>query len=413
MKRLGDALRPGMRVFVPGMSAEPTLLLDELARDGGPAESVDFVSVQFPGIGRADYLSTHPGARHTAFFMTPAVRAGLREGRASLLALDYGGIARYLAHGPAFDLVIAHLSPPDAQGWCSAGISSDFLPIAWPRAARRVAQINPSMPQVPHGFRVHVSELAGMIDHDTPLTEFREAGAAGDVAQCIGERVAQLVQDGDTLQFGIGAIPLALAHALASHRRLRLHTGMVSPAARALSEAGALDPDAPILAGVALGDASLYAWASRERRLHLADVRRTHDVQAIAATPRFMAINSAVEVDLLGQVNAERSDGTLQAGAGGLPAFAQGALQSEGGRLIICMPATARSGAVSRIVPVLGANSACTLPRHLADVVVTEHGLAELRDRSIDQRAQALIAVAAPEHRDSLAREWQATLARL
>src|SRR5690606_6983639 len=141
-------------------------------------------------------------------------------------------------------------------GWCSAGISSDFLPIAWPRAARRVAQINPSMPQVPHGFRVHVSELAGMIDHDTPLTEFREAGAAGDVAQCIGERVAQLVQDGDTLQFGIGAIPLALAHALASHRRLRLHTGMVSPAARALSEAGALDPDAPILAGVALGDAS-------------------------------------------------------------------------------------------------------------------------------------------------------------
>ena len=131
----------------------------------------------------------------------------------------------------------------------------------------------------------------------------------------------------------------------------------------------------------------------------------------LATIPRLVAINSAVEVDLFGQVNAERANGALQAGAGGLPAFAQGALASEGGRLLICLASTARKGSISRIVPVLDARALCTLPRYMADTVVTEHGAAEIKGLPLEQRAQALIAIAAPEHRDALGNAW-ATLRR-
>jgi acyl-CoA hydrolase len=207
--------------------------------------------------------------------------------------------------------------------------------------------------------------------------------------------VANLLRDGDTLQFGIGAIPLALAAALTGHRRLRIHGGMVSAALRTMWQAGAIDRDARITTGVVLGDTAVHDFIARLKPLWLTDVARTHDPAAIARIPRFIAINSAVEVDLFGQVNAERAHGVIQAGAGGVPAAAQGALASAGGRMLICLPATARKGAASRIVPALTDQALCTLPRYLVDAVVTEHGVAELRGLSLDARAQALIAIAA------------------
>ena len=203
-------------------------------------------------------------------------------------------------------------------------------------------------------------------------------------------------------------MPVALADALTSHRRLRLHTGMVSAALRRLWEAGALDRDARITTGVVLGDAAFRDFAAELEPLWLTDASHTHDAAAIATIPRFIAINTAVEVDLFGQVNSERANGVIQAGAGGLPAFAQGALASPGGRLLICLGATARGGSVSRIVAALGERALCTLPRQLADVVVTEHGCAEIRDLGLDARAQALIGIVAPVHRDALAAQWDA-----
>lgn len=406
MTRLIDALAPGTRVFVSTLSTESALLQDELRADPERARGVTFVGVQFPGIDRADYLCVHPQARQTAYFMTSAVRAGLSEGRAELLSLDYPGIARQLLGGPPVDVAIAQLTVPDAQGWCSPGLASDFMPLVWPRAARRVAHLNPRLPRINGSFRVHVSELDIAAEAEAPLLDFAESGCT-DVESRIGGHVAKLVRDGDTLQFGIGSVPLALAGALGSHRRLRIHGGMVSGAVRTLWEAGAIDRDARITTGVVLGDGAMRDFAARLEPLWLTDVTRTHDVATISAIPRFVAINTAVEVDLFGQVNAERAGGVIQAGPGGLPAFAQGALASPGGRLLICLGATARKGGASRIVPALGDQALCTLPRFMADAVVTEHGVAELRGLSLDARANALIGIAAPQHRVDLAQAWE------
>jgi acyl-CoA hydrolase len=406
MSRLTDGLRPGTHAFVPTLSTESSVFIDELRADPDRARGVTFTGVQFPGIDRVDYLKLHPEARQQAFFMTPGVRAGLADGRAELLSLDYVGIARHLAESPPPDLAVAHLTTPDAGGWCSPGLASDFMPLAWRRAKRRVAHLNPRMPRTQGTFRVHLSELDAFVEADAPLNPFIEA-PAGEVERRIGQHVAQLVHDGDTLQFGIGSVPLALAGELSGHRKLRFHGGLVASGLRTLWESGALDRDAPATTGVVLGDAGFHDFIAQLPVLRMADVTHTHDPARLAAIPRFVAINAAAEVDLFGQINGERVGGTIQAGAGGLPAFAQGALSSPGGRLLVCLGATARKGTVSRIVPVLGEQGLCTLPRYLADAVVTEHGVAELRYLSLDARAEALIGIAAPEHRDALHDAWR------
>jgi acyl-CoA hydrolase len=408
MTRLIDALTPGARVFAPGIGNESAVLAEELRAAPERAAGVTFCAVQFPGIDSFDYVALHPSARLESCFMTPALRRGLADGRAGLLPLDYLAMARHLAEGAPFDVAVAHLTPPDDDGFCSAGISADFLPLVWPRARRRLAHLNPRLPRTRGSFRVHVSELDVALERDAPLTPYAEA-RAGDVESRIGVHVAALVRDGDALQFGIGSVPMAVAAALTAHRRLRLHGGLASTAMRVLWEAGALDRDARITTGVVLGDPMLHDFASRLERLWLTDVTRTHDRAAILEATngtRFVAVNGAVEVDLFGQVNAERANGTIVAGAGGLPAFAQAALMAPGGRLLICLASSAKGGSLSRIVPVLGEGAACTLPRHLADVVITEHGHAELRGLDMNARAEALIGVAAPAHRAALADAW-------
>jgi acyl-CoA hydrolase len=402
---LTACLAPGMRVFVSSMSNESALLRQELAAHPERAIGVDFRAVQFPGIDRMDYLAVHPQAKHSGYFMTPAMRTGLQEQRAELYSLDYPGIAQHLQQEPAMDLAIAQLSVPDAQGWCAPGLSCDFMPLVWSRAKRRVAHINPLLPRISSSFRVHISELDAQVVSENSLLDFQESSPGATEAQ-IGEWIAPLIRDGDTLQFGIGTVPLGLASALRGHRRLKFHGGLVSGALRTLWESGALERDARITTGVVLADAGLRDFMQELPQLWLTDVRHTHGFTPLSQIDGLVAINSAVEVDLLGQVNAERTGKGLQAGAGGLPAFARGALSAPNGRLLICLPATAQKGLVSRIVPTLGSDAVCTLPRYLADTIVTEHGVAKIRHLAPDARAQALIAIAAPQHRDTLEKAW-------
>jgi acyl-CoA hydrolase len=405
LARLSDAFGSGDRVFVPCIAGESALLAAELRADPQRARDVHFIGVQFPGIDTIDYVAAHECARWTSWFMSPAMRRGMAQGRAHLRPADYAGIARDLLGALPVDVAIAQVSTPDSAGWCSAGLSADFMPLAWTRARRRIVHVNPRMPPTRGSFRIRLQDVDGWVEGDQPLLEFKDPPAS-DLDLRIATLAAGCVHDGDTLQFGIGTIPLALGRALAGHRRLKIRAGMVTQTLRMLSNAGALDEDSAVVTGVALGDASFHDFVARHPGLWFTDVRETHAVPRLAVIPSLVAINSAVEVDLFGQVNAERMGGTLLAGAGGLPAFAQGALQSPGGRLLICLRSTANRGTLSRIVPALGSGGVCTLPSHLADTVITEHGIASIRHLDIDARAQALIGIADPDHRDALATEW-------
>jgi acyl-CoA hydrolase len=396
-----------MRVFVAGLTGESALLREQLGREPNRAAGVQFTSVQLPRVDRTDLLAFHPESSTCAFFMTPQVRVGVDGGRTELLPLDYTGIARHLTDAEPFDMALGQFTPPDADGWCSPGLSVDFLPLVWQRAHRRVGHLNPRLPRLDSSFRVHVSELDAVVVAESPMFAV-DMGTSGAVAAAIGGHAANLIRDGDTLQFGIGSVMPEVANALRGHRRLRIHSGMVSTWLETLWNSGSLDRDARIVTGVVFGDETFYDYVGRLGRVHLDDVRITHGLHRISQIRQFVAVNSAVEVDLFGQVNSERSDGTLQAGAGGLPAFAQASQMADGGRLLICLPSTARGGKLSRIVPSLGANSLCTVPRHQADAVVTEFGVAELRGLSMHRRAQALIAIAHPDHQEPLFTAWEA-----
>jgi acyl-CoA hydrolase len=409
---LTQYFKPGDRVFVAGLSGESALLRTELEQFPFRAAEVEFTSIQLPGIDRNDYLSFHPASRLRSYFMTASTRMGLAQQRAAIHPLDYSGIARHLSQSTPFDSVVGQFTPPDADGWCLPGLTADFTPLVWKNARKRVGHLNPSLPRIGSRFRVHMTEFDQTVESDADLLTF-PASKPSSVGYQVARHAVGLIRDGDTLQFGIGSVLPDVAAALQSHRRLRIHSGMIAPFIQVLWESGALDRDAPLVTGVIFGDKDFYDYAGQLEAIVLDDVRHTHDIRAIGDIDRFVAVNSAVEVDLFGQVNSERTDGTLHAGAGGLPAFAAGSQMSANGRLLICMSSTAARGQVSRIVPSLGAGSLCTLPRYCADAVVTEFGAAELRGLSMDERAEALTAIAHPDHQAELVARWTDIRARL
>lgn len=409
---VAGSLRPGMTVFVPGLSGESLAFHEALRAAPEQAAGVCFTGLHFPGINRSDYLGLHPLARQRGYVMQPGLRAGLLDGRAELLTLDYPAIWRDLsARAGDIDLAIAQVSPPDADGRCSLGPCGDFLPAVWAQAKRRVLHINPNVPRTRGSFAIRLAEADAWFEADSPLLAW-DAGQPGEDIERHAALVASLVRDGDTLEFGIGKLPGAILAALRGHRRLRIWSGLVTDALTPLIEAGAIaGPDA-IDAGVALGDAAYYARLHEHDSYRFRPVAETHDLRRIAAIDHFCAINSAVEVDLFGQVNADSLNGRLLAGVGGLPAFVAGAQLSNGGRSIVALPAATDDGRHSRIVARFN-QGLVALPRHCADFVVTEHGIAALRGRDVRGRAAALIAIAAPQFRDALAADWDAILRRL
>ncbi|MEA3132425.1 MAG: hypothetical protein QOG17_271 [Gammaproteobacteria bacterium] len=407
-----DPLRPGTTVFVPGMSGESLAFFEALTREPQRADGLTFVGVHFPGINRCDYLGLHPSVRQRAYFMSPALRDGLSTGRVDLLPLDYPGIVRDLGRMCPIDVAVAQVSPPDEHGMCSLGVSQDFLPSVWNSAKFRIVHINPRLPRTRGSFAVRASDCDVAFESDSPIPtlpdETPDAAALNHAAL-----VASLIEDGDTLQFGIGRLQAAVLGSLKNHRRLRVYSGMVSGQVIPLLDAGAIDGADAVESGVALGNVAFYARLDRDPTFFFRPAAETHDIRRIAAIQNFCAINSAVEVDLFGQVNVDSLNGRLVAGVGGLPAFAAGAQLSPGGRSIVMVTATGDKGRASRIVCATPGRSLIALPRHAADIVVTEYGAAHLRDRTVQQRAHALISIAAPEFRDALAGQWRDAERRL
>jgi len=408
-----DLLKPGMTVFLQGAASEPTVLIAALAAHPTASRGVRYTGVQVPGINHTDPTRWHAEALCTAFFITPAIAKSFAAGRVELLPLQYHENYDFLRHRFPIDLALVSVSTPDANGMCSPGIANDFLPLLLERGTPLVAELNTRIPRTPGAPLVPLERFAYTVATDHPLIA-QSAGALGPEFLAIGQNVAGLIENGDCIQIGIGKVPAAVLNALTDHRELGMHTGMITDEVMMLVERGVLTgarktmDRGQLITGFALGTAALYDWCATRGDLRFESIGYTHDVRRLAQIDRFISINSAIEVDLFGQINAEHVDGRQISGIGGSVDFVRGARMSRGGRSIVALGATAARGTVSRIVAGLRPDTPTTCLRSDTDTVVTEFGVAEIRYKSIDARAEALIAIAAPRFRDQLANDWAA-----
>jgi acyl-CoA hydrolase len=398
---LATLVPSGGTVFVAGGAGAPTAILAAW-RDARALKRATVIGIPIPGVNHL--VPAELGdCRLRTCFLAPSARAALGEGRVELLPMHYGQFYDWLAGPAAIDVAVFQVAPPDRGGRCDLGPCADLLPALLARRdVRLVAEINGRLPACRDGVSVPLERLDAVYRADTDLPEL-VTGPGGN-AETIAAHAATLVEDGATVQIGIGRLPDQVLQRLSNRRGLRLHGGTVSAAGLALLEAGAAES---IVAGVALGDAAFYARVAAAERVSFRPVPVTHGAARLAATERFVALNAALEVDLFGQANCEAAAGRLLAAFGGLNDFLRAARASRAGRAALMLPATGAKGTLSRIVARIGSPGLVSVQRGDLDTVITEHGIADLRGLDMDARAAALIAIAAPSFRIELAARWR------
>ncbi|MCW3584779.1 acetyl-CoA hydrolase [Burkholderia cenocepacia] len=402
---LSSLIRPGDTVMWGQSHAEPVTLMRALV-----AQRHSFKRIRvFLGIGLADVLTPeHADAiDFLAYCGSGANRKLARANVLDILPAHYSQLPELIRSGALrIDVVMLQVSPPDEHGRYSLGLAREYLVEALKHARAIVAEVHPDVPWTYGGPFLRAADIDLLVASDTPFPDAAET-TPGPVEQAIGQHVASLVEDGATLQTGIGAIPDAVMAALHDKRDLGVHTGSIGDGIAALCEAGVVTNarktiDAGItVGGVIIGSARARHFAHRNPALELRGTEYTHNPHVLRRIERFTAINSAVEVDLTGQVNAEVVGGTYVGAVGGVGDFLRAAQASRGGVPIVALPSTA--GAHSRIVTKL--SGPVTVPRSDACVIVTEYGIADLRGLSLAQRVPKMIAIAHPDHRERLARE--------
>lgn len=399
MKDIADLLSPGMRVFVAGSSNEPTGLLEAVQATTLPS-NLEFVQFPLAGYNREDFTTYAADCRFTTFFMTPHLKQADPE-RLQFLPMQMRRVFDFVArHTDAALLQVAR----DREGRLRLGPNVDFAAAALQSASVVLAELNTAITAPAGCPEIDPDRIDFLLTTERPLPTLpvAEEDAA---AQAIGELVAAEIRDGDCLQTGIGAIPAAILRRLEGKNDLGLHGGLIDDGGMRLIEHGnitgrnkELDTGRHVT-GMALGSAGLLEWLADRPDVVFRGADHTHEVGVIGRLSGFVSVNSAVEVDLYGQINAEMAGGRQISGTGGSVDFMRAARVSPGGRSIVAMTATARGGSVSRIVPRV---ELVTALRTDVDLVVTEHGVARLREAPLRERAEALIGIAAPEFRDEL-----------
>ena len=400
-------VRSGDRVFVHGVAATPHVLLDALVARASELQDVEVTHLHTEG--PAPYAAPEMAGhfRTNALFVGANVRDAIAEGRGDYLPVFLSEVPALFRRGVLpLDVALVQVSPPDAHGFCSLGVSVDVARAAVQAARRTIALVNPQMPRTHGDGLLHVDTLDALVWSDRPLPEIHAAVPTPTEA-AIGRFVAGLVEDGATLQMGIGAIPNAVLAALGGHRRLGVHTEMFSDGLIPLVEAGVVTGEekrvhpGKIVAGFVMGSRRLYAFVDDNPAVAMLDIGYVNDTAVIRRNPKVTAINSAIEVDLTGQVCAD-SIGMLQfSGVGGQMDFIRGASLSEGGKPIIALPSVTGRG-VSRITPMLKPGAGVVTTRAHVHYVATEYGVADLYGKNLRQRALALIEIAHPDHRAAL-----------
>ena len=398
-------------MYVHCAAAAPSVLLDALVARAPELEAVGVVHlhIEGPGPHLAPEMAKH--FRHRALFIGPNARAAVNEGRADYVPIFLSDVPHlFESRALPLDAVLVNATPPDSHGFCSLGTSVEAMHAAIRAARTVIVQFNSAMPRTLGESFIHVNDIDLAVEVDTPPYE-HAVGAIGDVERRIGEYVADLVPDGATVQLGIGAIPAATALALGEKRDLGIHTEMFTDAVVDLVEAGVVTGArkernrGKIVTAFVLGSRRLYDFVHDNPMVEMRSVDFTNDTHVIRSFSRMVTINSAIEVDLTGQVVADSIGHRLYSGVGGQMDFIRGAARAPEGRAIIGLPSTAQGGSVSRITASLREGAGIVTTRAHVRTVVTEWGVAELFGKSLRERAEALIAIAHPDFRDGLAAE--------
>ncbi len=401
-----EAIHSGQRVFLTGNCSVPRVLLSALVRRAPQLQNVEICQVLT--IGPADYVSAEMTGhlRVNTLFISDNVRAAVNEGRADFTPCRLSEIPLLFSSGALpLDVALIHVSPPDEHGFCSFGIEVGVSKTSAASARVIIAEVNPHMPRTLGDAFIHLSKITHLVPVDYALPEL-PMGQPTDLTKQIGKHVAGLIDDGATLQMGIGAIPDGVLFYLRDKRNLGIHTEMFSDGVVDLVETGIITNEkktlhpGKMIAGFLLGSRRLYDFVDNNPVVELHPSEYVNDPYVIRQNDNMVAINSALEVDLTGQVCADSIGPRLYSGVGGQLDFIRGAARSKGGKPIIAMPSTAKG--FSKIVPMLKPGAGVTTSRNDVHYVITEHGIANLHGKSIRQRARALIDIAAPEFRAEL-----------
>lgn len=399
---IGDA----REIYSSGCAAEIAVLPDLLG-DALPDASV--TNILSPLINRRSYASPVSGRRARTFFLNREVKLHMAAGVIELCSWSYQQIIHWLKNVVRTDVAIIMVSPPDAAGLVSIGVQSDFFPLFQHRIGKCIAVVNPQMPATRSQYRIALSEFDSVFSYDHPLlSPLVDDGEADPVVATIAGNVANLLPDGATIQLGLGKISQAVARALVDHRNLGVLSGLVDDNILHIEEKGVLDRSRPIMTGAAIGSPELYAALHDNPRFRFTTSEETHGLASLVNAPNYHSINSTLQVDLFGQINSEMVNGRLISTPGGFTDTLRGAYMNPTGRAIVTLRARGGAKTAPGIVAHLSSPTMVSSAKSDVDAVVSEFGVAELRNLSMDQRAHALIAIAAPEDRARLSNEWDA-----
>ncbi len=406
-----DHVRSHGHLIVPLANGEPTMLLDAIEA-AAAAGQIDGVTVhQMHALRDRPYLHGEYGdrLRHVSYFLSHVTRPCFQAGTVDLVPNHFSEVFSHMQRRTHDPLVIAAAAPPDRHGYFSLGVSADYTSSFIGRA-RFFLEVNEHMPRTFGRNQIHVSQVAGWVRNDHPLVEVPPPEMDAD-DHTIAGFVADRIPDGACLQTGIGAIPNAIMTALSQHRDLGVHTELLSDGLVDLVELGVvngvrkLHNRTKVVGTFALGTQRLYDFLHENTAIELWSARYVNDPRLLSRERNFVSINATLSVDFFGQCASETLGGHYYSSSGGQVDFARGAMYSEGGQGFIVLHSTAAHGTVSRIVPQFGTGEVVTNSKNTVDKVVTEYGVAELRAKTIRERATALIAVAHPDHRDHLTHE--------
>jgi 4-hydroxybutyrate CoA-transferase len=404
-----ECVRSGDHVWLHAGCNNPEELVKALVARSGDLKDVEVTHLLT--FGAADHVdpSVAGSFRHRALFAGPNVREAVNDGRADWVPVFLSEIPALVRAGVVpVDVAFIHISPPDEHGFCSYGVGVECTKAAAETARTVVALVNRRMPRSLGDAFIHVSRLTHVVEIDRPIVELPQCTQVGDVARAIGKNVADLIENGSTLQMGIGEIPDAVLLFLKEKRDLGIHTEMFSDGVVELFEAGVVTGEAKTLhkgklvSSFVLGSKKTFDFLDNNPFVEFHPTEYVNDPFVIAQNEKMVAINSAIAVDITGQVCADSMGRSIYSGFGGQVDFIRGASRSRGGKPIIALPSTAKGGRISRICDVLTEGSGVVTTRADVHYVVTEYGVASLHGRSLRERAAALIACAHPDFRDGL-----------